>query len=58
MKQRHEWYDRAREVLDKEGPPEVVSEVTGGGPWRGPTLAEWLERIERYVTSRLQGGRR
>ena len=42
---------RARIVaLEMEGPPEVVSEVTDGGPWRGPTLPEWMERIERYVT--------
>lgn len=47
MKQRHEWYDRAREALDKEGPPEVVSEVTDGGPWRGIKEAAWIKRLTR-----------
>jgi hypothetical protein len=30
--------------------PELPKGVTDGGPWRGPSLEEWVERIARGST--------
>jgi hypothetical protein len=66
VKQLHGWYDRAREVLDKEGPPETSGEVTDGGPWHGIPSEEWLIRLQarlpqglpRMIDGEIEGGLR